>query len=321
MSALYIAEPVSRTDRSVVKVSVIMLTYNRPQYIGRAIESVRSQDLQEWELIVVHDGPNRVIADIMREYEQVDPRIRYFHRLRGGNIANATNYGLARAGGEYIAILDDDDYWASPGKLTKQIEFLDANPDYSACGGGMIVLDETGTEKLRYFKQQNDADLKRWALLANPIAHSTAMFRRSLLVELGGYDESLSGFQDWDVFLKLGQCGKLYNFQDEFTCYTIWGGGGSFAQSRNNTRSALRIVKRHGSAYRSFPLALSVAGLHYIYARLPRAVRERSFSWLSRAKKAIFSGRARQAAPRKSGVSVSGLIARYILKPIFSLLD
>src|SRR5579883_1260185 len=74
-------------------------------------------------------------------------------------------------------------------------------------GGGMVVIDETGQQKLRCLKLEHDADLKRWALLSNPIAHSTAMFRRSLANLCGGYDENLSGFQDWDLFLKLGQHG------------------------------------------------------------------------------------------------------------------
>ena len=199
-----------------------MLTYNRPQYLCRAIESVRGQVLQNWELLVIHDGSNDRTAEIMREQVRGDSRIRYFNRPKGGNIANATNYGLTRARGRYIAILDDDDFWASPAKLSKQVDFLDENPDYAACGGGMILVDGAGVEKQRCLKRQNDAELKRWALVANPIAHSTAMFRRSLIQKCGGYDESLSGFQDWDVFLKLGQLGKLYNFPEEFTCYTIW---------------------------------------------------------------------------------------------------
>ena len=276
---------------SLVRVSILMLTYNRPQFLNRAIQSVIQQDFQDWELIVVHDGPNETIAKILSGWERLDPRIRYFRRKTGGNIANATNFGLSHARGEYIAILDDDDYWISRTKLSKQVQFLDDHPEYAACGGGMVVIDETGQHKLRCLKLENDADLKRWALISNPIAHSTAMFRRSLVDLCGGYDESLSGFQDWDLFLKLGQHGKLYNFPEEFIGYTLWSGGGSFAQHRKNTRSALTIVRRHGSAYRNFLPAIAMASLHYAYARFPEPVRQVSFSFLSRVKKALFSER------------------------------
>lgn len=293
MSTCVVSEPQSQSKQLHLRVSILMLTYNRPQLIGRAIQSVLRQDFGDWELIIVHDGPNQDIASAVERWQRADDRIRYFHRPRGGNIANATNYGLLQAQGDYVAILDDDDFWISPHKLSKQVRFLDEHLDYVACGGGMIVVDQTGREKLRCIKRQNDGDMKQWALLANPIVHSSAMFRRSVIEECGHYDESLSGFQDWDVFLKLGRRGKLYNFPEEFTSYTMWEGGGSFAQHKKNTRSALTIVKRHGRAYRKFLPALALAFLHHWYAHLPAPVRELTFSFLSRAKKALFSERRR----------------------------
>jgi len=65
----------------------------------------------------------------MEEWQKRDSRIRYFHRAIPGNIAEASNFGLANARGEYIAVLDDDDYWARPDKLSKQTDFLDRHPD------------------------------------------------------------------------------------------------------------------------------------------------------------------------------------------------
>jgi glycosyltransferase involved in cell wall biosynthesis len=82
-------------DAASPQVTVLMLTCNRPQFLGRAIQSVIDQTLEDWELIVVHDGPNRQTAADMEKWVERDPRIRYFHRDRGGNIANACNYGQA----------------------------------------------------------------------------------------------------------------------------------------------------------------------------------------------------------------------------------
>lgn len=298
MSANFICErvPKAKAAPSQVRVSVLMLTYNRPNFLPRAIQSIVNQDFPNWELIVVHDGPNQRTREIMNQWTRSDSRIRYFHRTKGGNIANATNYGLMQARGEYVAILDDDDFWISRTKLNKQVRFLDENPDHVACGGGMVVVDQNGRARLRCLKRQEDGDMKRWALIANPIAHSTAMFRRSVVHQCGRYDESLEGFQDWDIFLKLGQCGKLFNFLEEFTGYTMWDGGGSFAQHRKNTRSALTIVLRHARGYRGFPLAMAIAALHHAYAYLPEGVRKSSFSFLSRAKKALFSERGKKPA-------------------------
>jgi glycosyltransferase involved in cell wall biosynthesis len=273
------------------KVSIIMLTYNRPQYIDRAIESVLAQDFQDWSLLVVHDGANNRIAALMESWQRRDSRIQYLPRPKGGNIANATNYGLARAQGEYIAILDDDDYWPATNKLSRQVEFLDQNPDYAGCGGGFITIDEHGRETARYFKVLADEQIRRLALVANPMVHSTGMFRRSLIEECGYYDETLAGFQDWDVWLKLGQRGKLCNFPEYWLVYQMWAGGGSFSRQKANTRSALQIVMRHRREYPGYPAAISMASLYYLYACLPHVVKRVSFDLLSRLKKTAFASK------------------------------
>ena len=246
-----------------------MLTYNRPQYIGRAIESIIAQNFKAWELLVVHDGPNDRIAAVMEEWQKRDPRIQYLRRVKGGNIANATNYALRRAQSEYIAILDDDDYWPAPDKLSRQLAFLDENPDYSGCGAGVIAIDEEGKETARYYKALTDERIRRLALMANPMAHSTGMFRRALIEKCGWYDETLEGFQDWDAWLKLGQRGKLCNFPEYWQVYQMWHGGGSFHQQKANTRSALRIVMRHRRTYPGFLVAFCMAALYHLYAYLP----------------------------------------------------
>jgi glycosyltransferase involved in cell wall biosynthesis len=92
----------------------------------------------------------------MQGWTDHDSRIRYFHRQQWGNLAQATNLGLAQARGEYIAILDDDDCWATPQKLERQGAFLDQHPEYVGCGGA-IVIDQYEKETLRYLKPENDA--------------------------------------------------------------------------------------------------------------------------------------------------------------------
>jgi len=269
-----------------------MLTYNRPQFLGNAVESILAQHFQEWELLVVHDGPNREIPLAMGEWQRRDARIRYFHRTIPGNIAEASNFGLSHALGEYIAILDDDDDWADPGKLSKQVAFLDKNRDYCCCGGGVIVIDPAGQEQMRYLKPEHDEQIKQHALMANPLAHSTTVYRRESALQTGGYDETLAGFQDWDLWLKLGKIGKLYNFPEYFLHYRVWQGSGSFHQSKGNTESALRITRRHRHDYSGFPIAFPMALLYHAYAHMPAYVHRFSYSSLSQLKKSIFSHRA-----------------------------
>lgn len=117
----------------MVKVSVIMLTYNREALVGRAIESVLAQTLKEFEYIIVDNGSTDSSGAIAEEYAKRDARIRVLH-IPKSSIGAGRNAGLDAAGGEYIAFLDDDDT-AEPDML----EFLyglakEADADISVCG-------------------------------------------------------------------------------------------------------------------------------------------------------------------------------------------
>jgi glycosyltransferase involved in cell wall biosynthesis len=273
------------------KVSVLMLTRNRPAFLSRAIQSVMDQSFEDWELLVIHDGTDQETMAVMDRWTKADPRIRYFRREQGGNIANATNFGASHARGEYLAILDDDDFWIASHKLEKQVAFLETHPEHVACGSGMSVVDSNRAVQMSYLKPEQDSEIRSRALCANPMAHSTTIFRRSIGESIGFYDESLAGYQDWDIWLRLGLVGKLYNFPEAFACYTLWTASGSFQQERENALSALRIVIRHRKEYGGFPAALALALAHLAYAYLPDGIRRPSFSFLSRRKKALFVGR------------------------------
>lgn len=115
------------------KISVIMLTYNREELVGRAIESIRNQTMDEFEFIIVDNGAIDRSGTIADEYAAKDPRIRVIHRERG-NIGSGRNAGLDTATGKYVAFIDDDDY-AEPDFL----EFLyglaeEYGADISVCG-------------------------------------------------------------------------------------------------------------------------------------------------------------------------------------------
>jgi len=142
----------------------------------------------------------------------------------------------------------------------------------------VIVVDPGGQEQMRYLKPENDDRIKHRALMANPLAHSTTLYRREPALKVGGYDETLAGFQDWDLWLKLGKLGKLYNFPDYFLYYRVWQGSGSFSQSKRNTESALRITRRHRHDYTGYPFALTMAMLYHGYAHLPVGVQRVSVS-------------------------------------------
>lgn len=272
-----------------------MLTYNRPLQIGRAIASVCAQSFEDWELLIVQDGSDPRTSAIVSEWAAREPRIRYFARGTAGSIAEASNFGLGRARGEYIAILDDDDAWAAPDKLMRQVQFLDSHPEFVACGGGYVLVDQEGRKRGTFLKPEDDAAIRSRALLANPIANSTAVFRRLIGGAAALYDVSLRGYADWDFWLALGGAGKLYNFPCVFTHYALWEGGGSFRQHKVNARAGLTIVCKHRGRYNGFRLAQLLAVLHYGYACLPQPIRRFSYHTFSAFKKTLASSGAPEA--------------------------
>ena len=272
------------------KVTVLMLTYDRPQKIGRAIASLCAQSFQNWELIIVEDGRNSETQELVSEWLAREPRIRYFVRETVGSIAEASNFGLERALGEYIAILDDDDYWSDAEKLARQVEFLDRNPEHVACGTGYQVIDQDGRQRGSFLKPEHDGAIRTRALIANPILNSTSMFRRLIGGSPVGYDILIRQFADWDFWLTMGTRGKLYNFPTTTTQYTLWAGGSSFTAQRKNALAAIRIVRKHRREYRGFGVALALAYLYFGYACLPPFVRRYSYVTLSSLKKSLAAG-------------------------------
>jgi glycosyltransferase involved in cell wall biosynthesis len=291
------SDPTSREGvrSGVPTVSIVMLTYNRPQFIGRAIQSIVSQDFQDWELIIVQDGDQELTKNIVREWQAKDNRLRYFHRDTPGNVAHALNFGVRQARADFIAILDDDDYWISTTKLSRQVDFLQTHPEYVACGGGAIVIDEKENEQLRYLKPEADAQIRAKILQANPMAHSTTVYRKAVAEKVGLYDEGLPGYQDWDMFLKLAHAGKMHNFPEPFMYYTLWGGGTTYSRLRLNAKSAVRIVSRHREDFPGAVTAHALAWSYLFYTYLPAGFRSASFSFLSRLKKRFFSSSAQRS--------------------------
>src|ERR1700688_1532416 len=137
------------------RVSILLPTYNRAALLRRAVQSVFRQSFPDWELIVLDDGSTDGTEAMLKEFMGRDHRITTIRNPKNENagIAKFLDKGLAAAKGEYIARLDDDDYWIDDDKLKKQVAFLDSHPDYVVVGTGVRVINKEGKELSRYFKR------------------------------------------------------------------------------------------------------------------------------------------------------------------------
>lgn len=132
----------SMTDkRKAPKISVIMLTYNREAFVGRAIESILAQTESDFEFIIVDNGSSDNSGIIADEYAKRDNRIRVIHKERG-NIGSGRNTGLDAVEGRYVTFIDDDD-WAEPDFLDFLYKLaVENDAEVAICGAADKVFEE-----------------------------------------------------------------------------------------------------------------------------------------------------------------------------------
>lgn len=297
-----------------MKVSVLIPLYQRSSRIHRAISSLQSQRDVEWELLCIQDGDAKEVRDAVVGLCAQDTRIRYLPRGDVGSIGAACNFGLQHARGEYIAILDDDDRWSEPYKLALQTSFLDRRTEYVGCGSAFRSVDEEEAVLGVHFKPRHDSEIRKAALIANPIANSSSLYRRSVALDIGGYDETLKDFQDWEFWIRCLGKGKLYNFQRIMLEYTVWSEGSSFKNLRSNARSAKLIVERYKHALPHALFAGLLVSCYGAYAQLPGWLLSPTFTYLSVLKKRL-SSRAPKAIRAQPQVSISSSPSISVLIP------
>ena len=189
-------------------VSVLMPVRDAEAYLAEAVASILCQTFADFEFLIIDDGSADRTRQILRRFEVVDPRVRVWERPATG-FTKQLNFGLGLCRGEFVARMDGDDV-AAPDRLRLQVEHLRRHPEAVVVGGAYDLIDSRGRLLRREWPATDDAALQSHALDGQtPIAHPTALMRRSSVREVGGYDESMRTGQDNDLWLRLGEVGEL----------------------------------------------------------------------------------------------------------------
>lgn len=239
-------------------VSVIMITYGHEKYIREAVDGVLKQiggfDL---ELIIANDcspdATDTVIQDILKE----NPRASCLHYIRHKkNMGMMQNFifALQHAKGEYIALCDGDDYWTDPHKLQKQVDFLEAHPDYVLCFHKVKILKPNGelVEDFITKVPENYETQETLARLGNYI-HTPSVVFRNVIKEFPP-EFSLSPIGDYFLYMLLSEYGKLKYLEEEMAVYRegvgIWSAKSDYFRNLKTAQTHALIV----SAMSKFPL-------------------------------------------------------------------
>jgi len=182
----------------MARVSVIIPTYNRLPKVKDAIESVLGQTYRDFELWVVDDGSTDGTAEALKAFGK---RIRYISQDNRG-VSAARNLGMRVSRGKYVAFLDSDDLWEQK-KLEIQVGYMEGNPQFPLC-----FTDEVWIRKgVRVNPKKRHAKYSGWifekCLPLCIISPSSALMKRSLFDEIGGFDETLPVCEDYDFWLRV----------------------------------------------------------------------------------------------------------------------
>jgi glycosyltransferase involved in cell wall biosynthesis len=181
-------------------ISILMPVYNAPaEYLLRAIDSVRAQSYPHWQLCIANDcSTEPYVASILASAAAADPRIVTVNRSRNGHISAASNSALKLCSGEFVALLDHDDELSPQALYFVACEIL-AHPQAGLIYSDEDKLDAAGERCDPYFKPDYDLDLLRGQ---NFISH-LGVYRRSLMLKVGGFRLGFEGSQDHDLALRI----------------------------------------------------------------------------------------------------------------------
>lgn len=196
------------------KVSVVIPTYNRAEFLMETVHSVLDQTYRDFEIIVVDDGSTDTTAQVLEPYSA---QVRYVWQENAERSA-ARNHGLRLARGEYIAFLDDDDRFL-PDKLRGQVAALDRDPGIGLVASGFQYTDEHDTLIGEEYPWVGRSPITLQTILFSGLAPIHAVLaRRESITQVGGFDTHIRGCEDIDLWLKLSLAGCRMAWEPAIVC-------------------------------------------------------------------------------------------------------
>ena len=258
-------------------VSISCLAFNHENFIREAIEGFLKQETTFSVEIVIHDDASTdETANIIREYETKYPdKIFPIYQTenqysKGVDIIQTHLFSHAR--GKYIAFCEGDDYWTDPLKLQKQVDFLEANPEYSGASHQSLVIfpDETNKEP-RAFREHNITDIETEHLLNGRLFHTASIMFRSEIIKKHPLPTEITSV-DRALFFLLTAFGKIYFSDEVMCCYRKHTGGMSSWVTTEMLEKDLKIVPWISKINTEFPKHKYYRFLHFVALDYPSSL-------------------------------------------------
>ncbi|WP_161988080.1 glycosyltransferase family 2 protein [Variovorax guangxiensis] len=228
---------------SAPRVSVIMPSYNHARYIRSAIESVLAQTFKDLELLVSDDGSIDDTSNVVAQIS--DPRLSFVANPFNRGAGIVTNELIARARGEFIALLNSDDEWVAD-KLERQVRMLDEDPSLAACFTRAQWIDSEGKalgdDQVEYgdvFNKENRSQAMwlRWFFFSgNCLCHPSVLIRKDCYDVLGDYDNRLRQLPDFEMWVRLVKRWPIHIMSERLLRFRILPGENASSPTLKNAR-------------------------------------------------------------------------------------
>lgn len=297
---------------------------NAGAFLAGAVTSILKQSERDFNFLIIDDGSDDESLEIAGRL--ADPRVEIVQDGQRRGLAARLNWGLDHAGTRYVARMDADDI-AAPQRLSRQLAFMEANPQVGICGSWYVQM-EAGSPPARMRLPLDHRRLRALTLFGSPFAHSTVMFDLQHLDAAGlRYSETATHAEDYDLWERACTRTVFANIPEYLLCYRHHPGQVSALYGEQQSKVAdgvrMRALRRLGIDPTPSELAL-----HCDYASgrdMERPDRLKAAgAWLrtleaaarQRGEAAIAAECARRAAHLKkrlrgSGLSVSGVLGRF----------
>ncbi len=192
------------------KISVIMSTYGKSQYLDEAIKSILTQSCQNFEFIIVNDFADKLTKKKLYDFKKKDPRIKIINNKKNLGLTKSLIKAINSAKGEFIARIDSDDF-SEKDRLKLQLEWFEKSKKRVLCGTNFFVLNDSG-DLLKKNVLNDHKSIKKNMIYKNCFVHSSTMFKLNTYKKIGGYNKIFKFSQDyalWSRFIHEGEVGNL----------------------------------------------------------------------------------------------------------------
>ena len=188
-------------------ISILMTIYNHQNFLKDSINSIIKQNYNNWELIAINNGSTDDTSSVLKKIK--DKRIKKVFLKKNIGRTNCLNYGLKKCKGKYVAILDSDDI-SKFNRVKLQLNFLEKNKKIFLVGSNYYLINENKKIIKNVKNSLIFLNNPRSLLYKNLIAHSTVMYRKSMMKKIGNYPKSFKYAQDYAFYLKIFKKYKIH---------------------------------------------------------------------------------------------------------------